>query len=239
MKSVLGIIPCRYNSTRLPGKPLKEICGRPMLAHVYDRAVQSKKLSGVLVATDDERIANYCVSAEYNVVMTSPHHLSGSDRLAEVAFNMDADLYVNIQGDMPFVRGEDIDKLISEIREDDEAACAYAPVSLEQASNVNVVKAIVDSDGNAIAFSRYPIPFPMVDPPMTYYRQLGLYAFTDAAVAVFRNGPPGPIERAESVELYRLLEFGCPVRMVEVGEEGCFSVDTQEDLDAAQKRMSQ
>ena len=160
--SIIAVIPSRYASTRLPGKPLVDICGKPMVQHVYERVRRVSLFDEVLVATDDERIMNAVAAFGGAACMTSPDCPSGSDRLIEVAKSHPADVYVNVQGDEPLVEPSSIEKLARAMLEDPslQMGTLCYPVSAEQAQNPNLVKVVRARTGNALYFSRSPIPFP-------------------------------------------------------------------------------
>lgn len=236
--SVLGVIPCRWASTRLPGKSIADICGKPMLVHVHERASKSKLLSDIVVATDDERIMEVCINNGIAVVRTSSNHKSGTDRMVEVSGMFDADLYVNIQGDLPMVDPDSIDSIISEVNGVDVAAACTKISDCDAILSTNVVKAIVNKKMDAVAFSRLPIPYPK-GAPGAYLKHFGIYAMRGAALELFSSNEPGPLELSEGVELYRFIEIGEKVRMVIVSDLGSLSVDTEEDLATARKRIQQ
>lgn len=234
---MIGIIPCRYQSTRFPGKPLADIGDKPMMWHVYHQALKARELEKVYIATDDFRIADTCAHFKMNVLMTSKEHLTGTDRIAECANELSSEFFVNIQGDEPFISPESIDSVARALRESDErvsATNAFAKIFDEDTINSpNVVKVILSKANNAIAFSRSPIPYGLHQKP-TYLRQLGLYAFKRAALTTFTKREQGPLEMCEAVEMLRFIENGDTVRMVEVEESG-LAVDTPEDLHLANK----
>lgn len=232
MKTV-AIIPCRYGAVRFYGKPLADIHGKPMMWHVYQRALQAKLIDEAYVATDDARIEEACKNLGLNVVMTRPDHPTGTDRVAEAADGIDADIYVNVQGDEPMIAPQAIDAVTRALREctDPDVVASNAYALLDSVSDVidtNNVKVIFDKNQAALCFSRQPIPYPK-EGPATYNRQLGLYAFHKKGLEMFRNAPRGPIESAEGVEMLRFLENGYKLLMVAV-EDHSIPVDTESDL---------
>ena len=230
---VVGIVPCRYNSFRFPGKPLASIHGKPMMWHVYQRARESGCFERVYIATDDARIEQTCKDLQLDVLMTRDDHITGTDRVAECMGLVEADVYVNIQGDEPMVEPEAIAAVTRALIECDDARVmasnAYVPFS--QTGDVidnNNVKLVLSTSSHALFYSRQPIPFPKSATP-NYLRQLGLYAFRKSGLQVFAEHDPGPVESAEGVEMLRFLEHGYQVLMVEVVDNS-IPVDTEADL---------
>ena len=241
MKAV-GIIPCRYASSRLPGKVLADICGRPMLWHVYLRASQASALDAVYVASADDHILQISEQLGLRTLKTSGRHRTGTDCVAEAADMMPADIYVNVQGDEPMVDPEAIGTVVDALADcssgDVIFANAWAPLT-EPATvlDTNVVKVVIGHNGTALWFSRVPIPCPKAEAPI-YRRQLGLYAFTAASLKKFAEAEPRPVERAEEIEMLRCIEYGWPVVMVET-QSSAPSVDTQADLERVRELMMQ
>ncbi|MGE8458267.1 MAG: 3-deoxy-manno-octulosonate cytidylyltransferase, partial [Pseudomonas alloputida] len=185
------VIPARYGSTRLPGKPLAEIAGKPMIQHVYERALLVPNAQIVVVATDDERIAQAVRSFGGNCVMTSPNHPSGTDRLSEVMAEIDADIYINLQGDEPLVRPTDIEKLAEGMLADKSVSIGTLCHTIDsaEASNPNTVKVVLATNGNALYFSRSPIPFPRESEAATYLKHVGVYAYRRKVLAEYKSLP--------------------------------------------------
>lgn len=230
---VVGVIPCRYASTRFPGKPLAEINGKPMMWHVYQRCIESNILDEIYIATEDERIKSVAEKLNMNVVMTHDNHETGTDRVAEVATKIDAEYYVNVQGDEPLLDPDSITRVVNAIVECKDsmvmASNAYALMSKpSDVIDTNVVKVIMSLHGNALAYSRQAIPYPKSG-KAKYYKQLGLYAFRKSGLQLFAEHKPGYVELTEGVEMYRLVEHGYHVRMVETNDNS-ISVDTTADL---------
>ncbi|MDH7500855.1 MAG: 3-deoxy-manno-octulosonate cytidylyltransferase [candidate division NC10 bacterium] len=242
MKAV-GIIPARYASTRLEGKVLLSIAGKPMIQHVYERASQSSFLGEILVATDDERVAEAVRGFGGEVRLTSPRHASGTDRVAEVATQLSAGLIVNIQGDEPLISPSMIEDALRPLLEDSRVKMSTLCRRITEAEEVfdpNVVKVVMDQGGFALYFSRAPIPFHRDlwgrDPSPRQgarldlaYKHFGLYAYRRDFLLRFSALPPSPLERIEQLEQLRALENGFPIRVVETEEE-TIGVDTEEDL---------
>jgi 3-deoxy-manno-octulosonate cytidylyltransferase (CMP-KDO synthetase) len=230
---VLGVIPARWASTRFPGKPLKQIAGKAMIHWVWDQTKKSAIISEVVIATDDKRIADYCRVNGLDFVMTSSSHPTGSDRLAEVADKISADVYVNVQGDEPLIEPEAIDAvtscLLTAMDRGIELATGYIEkASEEQLDDPSIVHLVPSMDGCVITFTRLPVPYPLAE---TIQRtvHVGLYAFTRKALKLFSKLERGPVERAESIEVIRYLEHGYRIACVPV-TPGSFGVDTPEDL---------
>jgi 3-deoxy-manno-octulosonate cytidylyltransferase (CMP-KDO synthetase) len=237
---IIGVIPCRYQSSRFPGKSLALINGKPMMWHVYQRALESNVLDEVYIATDDERIVKVANEHNLKTVMTSDKHETGTDRVAEVASQIQADYYINIQGDEPFIEPEAIKLVAQAIIDCDnplvQAANAYT--SMQDISDVvdtNTVKVVMDVNQRALAYSRQPIPYPKVN-TAKYSRQLGLYAFKQSGLQVFSENLPASLEKVEGVEMYRLLEHGYSIQMVKTNDVS-ISVDTPSDLKRVQKKF--
>ncbi len=234
---VVGIIPARYGSTRLPGKALRLILGKPMVQRVYERALLAHGISSVWVATDDERIARVVRSFGGQAIMTSPDHPSGTDRLAEATRAMDADIVVNIQGDQPFLDPVMIDEAAQPLLDDPSLPMAtlmhpvHRPEDLQDPA---VVKVVVDLAGNALYFSRSLVPYPRQALPQPVYEHVGLYVYRREFLQKLARLPPTPLEKIESLEQLRVLEHGFRLRVVETKCRdhafSGFSVDTEQDL---------
>lgn len=235
---ILGVIPARFASSRFPGKALAVIAGKPMLQHVYERALQSRYLTDVVIATDDERIASAARAFRASVRMTREDHLSGTDRVAEVASADRAGLIVNIQGDEPLIDPAAIDAAILAMLDDEETAMGTLKKRIEdpaEIDNPNVVKVVTDLRGRAIYFSRSPIPHVRhAADTMTRFKHIGLYVYRRELLLAYSDLPVGPLERAERLEQLRALENGHGIRVVETEYES-LGVDTPEDLERVSK----
>lgn len=232
---IIGIIPARYGSTRLEGKPLKDICGKPMIQLVYEAAQGAKLLNEVYVATDDERIVAAVEQFGGNVRMTSPDHKTGTDRIAEVAKAIDAEIVINIQGDEPLLNPAMIDEVIQPFFSDPDLPMSTlcVPILEEEAlHDPNVVKAVFDQQGNALYFSRSLIPYPRKRDNFQAYEHLGLYAYRKLFLMTYITLPQTRLEINESLEQLRVLESGYRLKIAVSAHpyEGV-SVDTQEDLE--------
>jgi 3-deoxy-manno-octulosonate cytidylyltransferase (CMP-KDO synthetase) len=228
----LGVIPARYASSRFPGKALVSIAGKTMLEHVWDRASQSRYLTGLVIATDDERIRSAAASFKARVLMTRDDHESGTDRVAEAASASDAQLIVNIQGDEPLIDPSAIDAAILGMLEAETVPMGTLSKRIERPEeihNPNVVKVVTDRHGDAIYFSRSPIPYHRDAADTTpYYKHIGLYIYQRDFLLSYPDMRVGPLERSERLEQLRALENGYKIRVVETDYES-LGVDTPED----------
>jgi 3-deoxy-manno-octulosonate cytidylyltransferase (CMP-KDO synthetase) len=233
---VLGVIPARYASTRLPGKPLLPLAGKPMIERVWERVRQATSLSGVIVATDDERICRAVKAFGGEAMLTRSDHRSGTERVAEVAVaHKDVDIFVNVQGDEPLIEPAAIDLAVEAMREDAEVVVATLAVPIHNPADImdpNVVKTVLDFDGNGLYFSRAPIPWVRDRGGPVHARHLkhlGLYAYRRDALLEFPTFPQGDLERVEQLEQLRWLENGYRIRVVET-EHDSIGVDVPEDV---------
>lgn len=237
--SILGVIPARFAATRFPGKPLASLAGKPLIEHVWLRASQSKYLSHLVIATDDDRIASVARSFGAQVRMTRSDHPSGTDRCAEVAASGEAHIIVNIQGDEPLIDPEAIDAAILCLLDDPNCQMATlkrritAPAEIE---NPNVVKVVCARNGEALYFSRCPIPFHRGD-AAGYWKHIGLYVYRRGLLLSYSSLPVGPLEETEKLEQLRALENGIPIRVAET-EYDTIGVDTPEDLAAVERLLA-
>ncbi|WP_058042250.1 3-deoxy-manno-octulosonate cytidylyltransferase [Streptomyces roseifaciens] len=230
----VAVIPCRWGASRFPGKPLAILGDMPLLWHVHRRCQQTHHLDDAVVATDDDRIEATCRRLGIPCIMTGEHP-TGTDRVAECAQHLQADAYINVQGDEPFINPTSIDAVSEALTHLGAGALAVnACTRLNDAAAVldhNVVKVVVGKNDNALMFSRQPIPYPRNQRPF-YLRQLGLYGFTQDGIGLFQQLEQGPLERTEGIEMLRLIEHGHGVRMLPVTDRG-IAVDTPQDLERA------
>ncbi len=238
---ILAVIPARYGSSRLPGKPLISIAGKPMIERVWERVRQASLVSRVIVATDDERIARAVKSFGGEAALTRADHRSGTERVAEVAVaHGDAEILVNVQGDMPLIEPGAIDAGIEAVLGDEEVRLGTLAAPISNPTEImdpNVVKTVLDFDGNALYFSRAPIPWVRDRQGPVHARHLkhlGLYVFRREALLEFATFPQGDLERIEGLEQLRWLENGYRIRVAET-EYKSVEVDTPEDV----KRVEQ
>ena len=227
------VIPARYSSTRLPGKPLKDICGKPMICRVYERASHAESVSEVIVATDDERILQAVEKNFGRAIMTRADHKTGTDRLAEVAEKFpDVEVIVNVQGDEPLIEPSLIDELVAEFVKDKNLQMATVATELldtDEMNNPNNVKVVLDKNNDALYFSRSLIPYPRNVGKAKVFKHIGIYAYRRKFLSEYAKMEPTPLEQAESLEQLRALENGFKIRVI---KSSCrfVGVDTEEDL---------
>jgi 3-deoxy-manno-octulosonate cytidylyltransferase (CMP-KDO synthetase) len=245
----VAVIPARYSSSRLPGKPLLKIAGKPLILWVAERALAAHTVARVIIATDDARIFDTVTSAGFEAMMTSADHASGTDRVAEVARDLDAKIIVNVQGDEPLIEPETIDRAVDALSMNEEVLMATTSEPMTEATEVlnpAVVKVVVDGDGYANSFSRNPIPWPnqavtkhgsieaaLRDEPallFSFRKHTGLYVYRRDFLLQFAGWPQSEGERRESLEQLRALERGVRIKVVEAASES-IGVDTLEDLE--------
>ena len=236
---IIGAIPARYDSVRLPGKPLREIAGKTLIEHVYRRASAATTLDEVVVLTDDERIGNAVRDFGGDYQMTPRECASGTDRIAFAARDWNADAIVNIQGDEPLIEPQAIDRLAQHLRVGADAmATLAAPASPRDLADVNVVKVVTDLSGKALYFSRAAIPFCRDGGEPAALRHIGIYGYTRQTLLQLTELEPSPLERQESLEQLRALENGIAIRVLRVAR-AWQGVDTIEDLQRIESLLSQ
>lgn len=240
--NVLGIIPARYGATRFPGKPLAMIAGKSLVQRVWEQARRCQRLDDLVVATDDERIYEHVAQLGGRPVMTRTDHLSGTDRLGEVASREYADYYVNIQGDEPLLDAVAVDLLIERTLAAQAAMSTLVfplptDTTATEAANPNVVKAVCDRDGYAMYFSRSPIPYPRNAAAAHYLMHIGIYMYSRETLQRICQLPPVACEQAESLEQLRALYNGIRILCVECGYQP-ISVDTPEDALLVEQRLA-
>ncbi len=238
--NVTAIIPARYSSVRFEGKPLAQIKGIPMIQHVYERVMKCPMVERTLVATDDERIYNTVKDFHGEAIMTSTHHQTGTDRLAEVAAKIDADIIVNVQGDEPLIDYEMISQAIAPILKFPDLPMSTLKVEIndeKEIQNSNVVKVVTDLEGYAIYFSRFPVPFLRDSGDNAYFKHIGLYVYRKGFLLRFTDLPQGPLEQAEGLEQLRALEHGYKIK-VELTTYDTIGVDTRDDLKRVEEILS-
>ena len=236
-RKILGVIPARFSSSRFPGKVLARIASKTMLQHVWERVSQARYITSTIIATDDERVRAVARSFGARVRMTRSDHLSGTDRVAEAASAEEARLVVNIQADEPLIDPAAIDAAILPLTHDPDIVMGTLKKKIEDPREIgdpNVVKVVTDRDGDAIYFSRLPVPFyrdgGRETPVPDYYKHIGLYVYQRDFLLGYSELPVGPLERAERLEQLRALENGFRIRVVETEYES-LGVDTEEDLE--------
>lgn len=233
------IIPARYHSTRLEGKPLATIGGKALIQHVYENAVRSKVVQEVIVATDDERIYDFVKAFGGRVRMTAKEHTTGTDRVAEVARDVDASIIVNVQGDEPFVTAPMISEAVQPLIDESDLSMSTLmhQITEDRFDDPNVVKVVVDRRGNGMYFSRSLIPYPRTREGLRVFEHIGVYCYRKDFLLRFVSMPPSPLEMTESLEQLRALENGYPIRVVATESKDYvpLSIDTPEDLHRAQE----
>jgi len=239
---VVIVIPARYGSSRLPGKPLVSLAGKPMIQRVFERAKLAKTAGRVIVATDDERIVSKVQEFGGEARMTRTDHRTGTERIAEVAAHVEGQVFVNVQGDEPLLDPAAVDAAVTALLEEPMAAVATVAVPIRTPADImdpNVVKTVLDFDDNALYFSRAPIPWVRDSAHKTHARHLqhlGLYVFQRDALLEYPTLPQGELERLEQLEQLRWMENGWKIRVAEV-EHDAVSVDVPEDVDRVEKLL--
>lgn len=238
---VACVIPARYGSERFPGKPLAVLAGKPMIQHVYQRAREARRVDRIIIATDDERILDTVLSFGGEAVLTRKDHPSGMDRVAEVAASLPCEIVVNLQGDEPLMPPAAIDQVVALLDDEPGAALATIIVPLEDSHELfdpNVVKVVMDLCGNALYFSRAPVPFPrdgvtnaeLISERPSFFKHLGLYAFRRPFLLELAKMRPSPLERVERLEQLRALQAGFKIRVGQ-GSYRSYGVDTVQELE--------
>lgn len=241
--SVVVVIPARYASSRLPGKPLMELGGKPMVQRVYERAKLAQTVERVVVATDDQRIVDAVKAIGGEARMTRPDHRTGTERIAEVAAHEPGNIFVNVQGDEPLIDPAAIDTAVGALLEEPAAQIATVATAIRHAGDImdpNVVKTVLDFEGNALYFSRAPIPWIRDTQQkiyVKYWKHLGLYVFQRDALLEYPTLPHGELEKIEQLEQLRWLENGWKMRVAEVARDSV-SVDVPEDVARVEKMLS-
>lgn len=239
---VLAVIPARYDSVRFPGKMVADLAGRPLVHHAYARACEASLVDEVVIAADDDRIAQALAPFDARVVMTSRDHATGTDRVAEAAARSDASIVVNVQGDEALIDPKVIDDTIRPLLREPEVAMSTACIAIDdpaRALDPNVVKVVMNTRGHALYFSRAPIPHvrdaaDRAASGTPCFQHIGLYVFRRDFLIAFANLPQTPLEKLERLEQLRALEHGYRIAVVETNYS-CIGVDTPEDLEAVRR----
>jgi len=232
--NILGVIPARLESTRLPRKVLRQIGGVPMVVYVFRRAQGCRLLSDLLVATDSDEVVEACHAHHVPAVLTSSAHRSGTDRVWEVSRARVADVYVNVQGDEPLVTTGHIESLVRPFLNEPEVQVTTLKIRAtpEEVPTRTANKVVTNRHGDALYFSRLPIPCDRDERgSVTYWKHIGMYAYRRSVLEMYHSLPPSSLEQAEQLEQLRLLEHGIPIRVLET-REPTIGVDTEEDLKA-------
>ncbi len=237
--ATLGVIPARLSSTRLPRKVLREIAGRPLVWHVHEAVRRAGVLDAVLVATDSPEVMDACAALGIEALLTSAAHPSGTDRVWEVAQTRTADVYVNVQGDEPLVTRGHLERLLRPFRERPATQVSTLMIRATEAElpNPNVNKVVRGVSGDALYFSKYPIPYDRDGRGARRYKHIGLYAYRRVALEAFHRLPPSPLELTERLEQLRFLEHGIAIA-VEETDEPTIGIDTEDDLRAFEAHLA-
>jgi len=242
MSRVVVVIPARYGATRLPGKPLVMLAGKPMIQRVYERAKLAQRADQVIVATDDERILKAVEGFGGEARMTRTDHRTGTERVAEVAAHVAGDVFVNVQGDEPLLDPAAVDRAVSSLLEEPQAPISTVATPVKTPGDImdpNVVKTVLDFDGNALYFSRAPIPWVRDTGSkiqVRHLKHLGLYVFQRDALLEYPTLPQGELERIEQLEQLRWMENGWKIRVAEV-EHDAVSVDVPADVEQVERLL--
>ena len=240
--AVVVVIPARYASTRLPGKPLVPLAGQPMIQRVYQRVRLAQRVERIIVATDDRRVLEVVEAFGGEARMTRPDHRTGTERVAEVAAHVEADVFVNVQGDEPLLDPAAVDAAVAALIEEPKAEVATVATAVRFPGDImdpNVVKTVLDFDENALYFSRAPIPWVRDSAAhvlVRHLKHLGLYCFDRRALLEYPTLPQGQLERTEQLEQLRWLENGWKIRVAEV-EQDAISVDVPADVERVEKLL--
>ncbi len=240
--NIIGVIPARYESTRLTFKLLRTICGKSLLQWTWENASVAYSLDRLIIACDHLEIKKEAEKFGAEVILTSPEHSSGTDRIAEAIRDIDAKVVINIQADEPLIHHSIIDRLAQEMLSNEELVMATVKKRIDQENEINnpdVVKVVTTREDFAIYFSRFPIPFYRDEscPPL-YYKHLGIYAYTKDFLYTFKNLPESSLEGAERLEQLRALEAGYKIKVIETQFDSC-GVDTEEDLHKAERLLAE
>ena len=241
MKAV-GIIPARYASTRLPGKPLKDICGHPMIWWVYNRVSSVKELNAVYVATDDQRIAEVCSRYEIPYIMTANTHRAAAHRLQEVSETIQADFYVQLNGDEPLINTEAIEAAIPDfVPQDREFGTNIITEITDPALAIDPsnIKMVFDDQMNALYMSRTPIPYPFKAINFRYYKHVGIIGYNKKMLDFYKNSEPGRFELIEGIDTLRFLDYGKQLKLSLVSNVNSLSVDTEKDLEMVRRMIEE
>lgn len=238
MKAV-AIIPARFASTRLPGKPLKDICGKPMIWWVYQQVIKVNGLDRVIIATDNSDIFSVCRNYGMEVMMTKEGHPTAIHRLYEISKVIDADFYIQINGDEPLIKPEMIELLLDE-GTDIKGLCGkniITPINNPvEAMDISNIKMVFDKEHICTYMSRIPIPYPYSSISYTYYKHVGVIGYTKKMLNFFVTSIPGRLERIEGIDLLRFIDYRKKLYLIEVKECNTLSIDTEKDLDEIRKR---
>ena len=240
---ILGVIPARYKSTRLEGKPLIKINGIEMIKRTYNQCLKSKLLTDLIVATDDQRIYSFCKKENINVMMTSENCKTGTDRVAEVAEKLKYDFYLNIQGDEPIIDCQSFDLIVNDYMKNLNKYIAYNGYKIikekEEVESNTIIKVIINERKELMYMSRLPVPYNKGEEERNYLKQVCVYGFTGEALRIFSSNKAKTLnEKYEDIEILRFLDLGYKVKMVET-DCSCIAVDTVEDIQKVEKYLNE
>lgn len=239
---IVGIIPARYGSTRLLGKPMIDICGKPMIVRVYERVASIEKIDEIYVATDDERIYELCYRNNIDVLMTSQKHTTAANRLHEVSEKISADYYLQLNGDEPLISAEAIEAIIPENIPQDIEFGTNVITNIEdpaQAMDASNIKMVFDDNMNALYMSRTPIPYPFKKVDYKYYKHIGIIGYNKKMLDFYAKSVPGRLETIEGIDTLRFLDYGKQLKLFFVPNCQSLSVDTEKDLEIIRKMMEE
>ncbi len=239
--NVLGVIPARLDSTRLPKKLIRKVCGKPLIQYVYENVKKASCLSDVIVACDDQEIVDVVEGFGGEALLTSVNHQSGTERIHEIAQKIKADIYVNIQGDEPLMDPQSIDSLVQNFKDEPEflvATLAVKKTDEQEYLNPNAVKVVFDQAGKALCFSRSSLPhFREAGAEVVFWKHLGIYAYRAEFMSRFAGLKESFLEKSEKLEQLRFLDNGISIKVIET-EKDSIGVDTEEDLQIVEKILS-
>lgn len=234
----IGVVPARFESSRLPGKPLIEIAGHPLIWWVYTRSMNATCLDDLVVATDDKRVVDYCKSEGMHVIMTSSDHNNGTERLVEVAEQIFADEYVQIQGDEPTIDPKNIEMVLDVLNEDESVLCSMLKTAFRNPVDVvdtTTAKIVTDINNNALIITRQPVPFPKGTSDFVFWEPLGTVGWKREMLLKFNTFEIGPMERAEEIEFIRVLENGYKIKVGVTDDYRCIEINTKKDIEVFER----
>lgn len=238
---VIGVIPARYGSTRLPGKPLKDICGKPMIWWVYNQVLKAQKVDEIVVATDDERISSVLEMLGLPYVMTKNDHATAANRIAEVAETIEGDFFLQLNGDEPLIDESLVDMVVPDSFDLDKEFGTNIITKMHNPTEVNDqsnIKVVFDKDFNALYMSRFPIPSPVKSIKFDYYKHVGIIGYSKKMLEFYMNSVPGRLESIEGIDSLRFIDYGKKLRFIEVENCDSLSVDTEMDLEKVRDIMA-
>ncbi len=238
--NVIGVIPARYASKRLPGKPMKIICGKPMLRWVYERCLHSSKLKQVVAAIDDDRVKEVCLGWNIPYIMTGTNHRTGANRLYEVSNSINADYYVQINGDEPLIDVSTIDAVVPTAIPDDEpfGTNIVCPIyDMDQIKDPSNIKVVFDMNNNMKYMSRNPIPYSYTNEKVTIYKHVGILGYNKKMLDFYNESKPGMLEKIECIDTLRFIDYNKTLKAIKVEKYDSLSVDTEQDLEYVRHYM--